>query len=188
MFFCLDEKDSSFEHIFPKAIGGTLKTNRVCKTCNGYLGRKVDVLLTDHLFIQFRRWELSLAGQSGAIPDAPRILLRSGVMANDPEQRVRVLKSITTRAFEPKILPRVTDKILDDGTRTVGMVMDASTSADDIKHIVRRIHRREGIPMPTDIDLEKMVETYRSQGTSIESPTIDYKIQIDMFKYNIGLL
>jgi hypothetical protein len=46
--FCLEEKPSSDEHVFPEAIGGTLHIDRVCESCSN-LRRRYKPLLKSPL-------------------------------------------------------------------------------------------------------------------------------------------
>ncbi len=187
-FFCVKSQPPSLEHIFPKAIGGILTTDRVCKPCNDQLGDKVDVLVTDHIFIQFRRSDLGLAGQSGKVPNATEVLLRQGVMADDSEQRIRVVTDPTTGKLEPRILPKRTNRVLDDGTREEGMVVDASTSPDEIKRIILRVYKRENLLAPTDEELDRRVAQIRSNVVTVEQPEVKTRVQVDIADYKRGLL
>lgn len=187
-FFCLELRPSSLEHIFSKAIGGTLTTNRVCKPCNDWLGSEVDVLVTDHIFTQFRRSDLGLAGQSGKVPNATEALLRRGVMADDPEQRVRLVTNPVTGKLEPRILPKRMSRVLDDGTREEGMVVDASTSPDEIRRIILRVYKREDLPPPTSEELDRRVAQIRSSVVTVEQPEVKACIQVDITDYKRGLL
>ena len=87
-FFCLEEKEPSIEHVFPAAIGGTLKTNRVCTACNSLLGQEVDVRLTDHPAILMKRHELGMTTSAGKAVDATKKLFAQGALAADPEKRI----------------------------------------------------------------------------------------------------
>jgi hypothetical protein len=46
--FCLQERRATVEHVFPDAIGGLLKIDRVCKTCGDRLGKNADAPLVEH--------------------------------------------------------------------------------------------------------------------------------------------
>ena len=64
---CLKELPSTartVEHIFPYAIGGTLKLHDLCKACNSMLGDRVDVGLVEHQSVLFPRREFDLVGRS----------------------------------------------------------------------------------------------------------------------------
>ncbi len=76
--FCLEERAPSDEHVFPEAIGGTLKIDRVCKSCNGRLGSDVDVLLTDHGLILMKRDMLGMQDSNGDPFDAFQKVFRHG--------------------------------------------------------------------------------------------------------------
>src|SRR5882724_408500 len=85
---CLvDKNNSEFsdEHVFPEAIGGTLRIKTVCKQCNDYLGHSVDVHLAEHEFVRSIRLSLGLAGKSKTPPNP----LERGVSPTDPTQKFR---------------------------------------------------------------------------------------------------
>ena len=187
-FFCLESRPSNLEHIFPKAIGGTLTTNRVCKPCNDQLGHEVDVLVTDHIFIQFRRSDLSLAGQSGKIPNSTEALLGRSVIADDPKQRVRLVTNRATGRLEPRILPKRISKVLDDGTRKEGMVVDASTPSNEIRRIILRVYKRENLLPPVDQELDRIITQIRSSIVTVEQPEVKARVQVDIADYKRGLL
>jgi hypothetical protein len=77
--FCLEERIGTDEHVFPFAIGGCLKTKRVCACCNAKLGSRIDAALIDHSLILLRRAELGIAGESGKVPDAFRHMFGDAV-------------------------------------------------------------------------------------------------------------
>lgn len=149
-FFCLHDREPSCEHIFPKAIGGLLSTDRVCKRCNDRLGAEVDVLLTDHQFVVSERWRLGLAGNSGKVPDAVVEMLGKGVMAGDPEQRIRMVKNKATGKYEPRTLYRERMVTLPDGSQALEVIIDASGGADEVRKIIGRTRARASCrPYPT---------------------------------------
>lgn len=68
--FCGEKKESSKEHIIPKAIGNeTLTTNNVCKDCNSTLGATIDDRFVNSWAMQVERNRLSLKGYKGAVPN-----------------------------------------------------------------------------------------------------------------------
>jgi len=84
---CNEEKpdsETTIEHIFPEAIGGSLVLNDVCKPCNSYLGHSVDTALTDHFLILVKRAHLGVTGDSGKLPNPLK-----GTHNDDDERRVR---------------------------------------------------------------------------------------------------
>ncbi|MDE5158899.1 HNH endonuclease [Lacticaseibacillus paracasei] len=68
--FCGEKKESSIEHIIPKAIGNeTLTTNNVCKDCNSALGATIDDRFVNSWAMQMERNRLSLKGYKGTVPN-----------------------------------------------------------------------------------------------------------------------
>lgn len=187
-FFCLQPQSPSSEHVFPKAIGGTLTTDRVCKPCNDTLGHQVDVLLTDHLLIQLQRSDLGLAGQSGTVPDAINLVLGTTSMADDPAQRVRLLFNPASGKLEPRILPKRTTKVLPDGLREESLTIDASTPPEEVKRILLRLHKRQGVPPPSDETLNRKVAQILSQIVTIEKPEVMGSLQVDDVGYKRAML
>ena len=85
--FCFEEKrvsDFTKEHVFPYAIGSPFTISEVCKDCNSYLGANVDSKLTNHIFIEFRRFLTRIASKNGTIPNP----LGKGVLAEDHSRSV----------------------------------------------------------------------------------------------------
>lgn len=55
--FCRDQIESQKkgEHLIPDALGGWLKTEHVCRTCNSRFGSTVDIVVNDRLMILLRQ-------------------------------------------------------------------------------------------------------------------------------------
>jgi HNH endonuclease len=87
--FCLKEGAPSVEHVFPDAIGGTLKITRLCESCNSWLGTNVDSYLTDHIGVLMKRFLLAIPNRDRKTIGLDDIL-GLGILANDPEQRVKL--------------------------------------------------------------------------------------------------
>lgn len=187
-FFCLECRLPSCEHVFAKAIGGRLTTNRVCKPCNDYLGREVDVLVTDHPFILFDRWRLGLAGNSGKVPDGVLAMLGSGVMADDPEQRVRMFKNKATGSYEPRVLYREKTVTLQDGSRAQQVVIDASGGADEVRKVIQRARKRAGVPPLPVEELERQVAAAIAGVRTINQPEVKVSLQLDLERFKLALL
>src|SRR5689334_9188842 len=88
--FCLEERPSSLEHVFPFAIGGRLTTDRVCGPCNSVLGSRVDGALSDSFAVRARRSGLGLAGNSGKVPPPYELLTGKHKLAADQNRYVKV--------------------------------------------------------------------------------------------------
>src|SRR5205823_3130325 len=121
----------SEEHVFPEAIGGTLKIARVCKPCNNFLGANVDVLLTDHTLILIKRVlikraELGMSISAGKVVDPLRKMFAIGSLASDPEKRIRLVPDPSTGQLVPRIMYHSTPTQWDDGTQAVLITLDES--------------------------------------------------------------
>jgi len=112
--FCLKDSPPSEEHVFPEAIGGHLVTDRVCNTCNSFLGTKVDAPLCDSPSLVMRRFELELAGKNGKVPDRLRKIFGTGVLRGDPTQKIKV--KVNRRTGKPGIELIYNKRELEDGT------------------------------------------------------------------------
>lgn len=88
--FCLMDRLCTVEHVFQYAIGGTLVTDRVCQSCNSFLGTEVDAPLVHHPFVAFRRSDLGLPGTRGKLLDGWRLFLGDLTLASDPNVKLRV--------------------------------------------------------------------------------------------------
>lgn len=153
--FCLTDKpaeEEDPEHVFPKAIGGTLAIGRVCKYCNSKLGTIADAPLTDHLHILLRRSQLNLAGQNRKVPDGVAALLRGRrVLAYDPSQEVLLEKNPETGDLEL----RLKWAQLPDGTVSI----DARDRDNPKKTINRRRKRRKQRAL-SDAELDRLIDQH----------------------------
>jgi hypothetical protein len=92
----------SEEHVIPDALGGTLKITSVCKPCNSRLGREVDRLVDDDLFVALRQ-EARLALPNGRRAQAFYVDPDTGERVPvwlTPEGGFEEKSSITSRAGE----------------------------------------------------------------------------------------
>jgi HNH endonuclease len=126
--FCLEERDSTIEHVFPEAIGGKMTIDRVCEPCNSWLGTNVDSRLTDHIGVLMKRFLLRIPNRHGKITGLDKIL-GGGVLANDPEQRVRLVRERGTDRVTPKLIPRSQRIKSDDGNEIIRITIDARPPA-----------------------------------------------------------
>jgi hypothetical protein len=196
--FCLNEKLPGNEHVFPRAIGGTLCTDRVCDagatgtpSCNSKLGTAVDAPLVDHPLVVVRRWQLKLASYSGKVPDAVYALLgRGGVLANDPSQKVHLVPDETGQLRPRLVYNKKTD--LPGDAKQHQIVIDASGGATEIRKIVQRelarAHRdNPAIEVPTDAKIDQIVETTLQGVQTIEQPEVFYNLKFDMTSFQRGI-
>ena len=142
-FFCLEEKAPSVEHVFPEAIGGTLETDRVCTSCNSFLGKDVDVRLTDHPAVLIKRSEFGMTTSAGKPVDPMGKLFRQGTLASDPEKRIQTVVDPGTGKIVPKMMyhRRVTKN--EDGTESIQIALDES-DIGALEKIVQRHRKNAG--------------------------------------------
>ena len=66
--------EKSIEHIFPLSLGGNVKVNSVCKTCNDKLGYKIDCLLTENADFYCLRAIFGIKNRQNKLPDITKKL------------------------------------------------------------------------------------------------------------------
>jgi hypothetical protein len=181
-FFCLEEKDPGDEHVFPEAIGGTLETDRVCRSCNSFLGHEVDARLTDHPAILRKRHEFGMTTSAGKPVDPTGKLFREGRLASDPEKRIRTVPDPVTGEIVPKILPHRRQTKDEDGNDIVEMALDAS-DLGALEKVVQRHRKSAGLePLPYEGVQALLAGAQRNMRT-IEQPEVLYFGEIDIFHY-----
>jgi hypothetical protein len=181
-FFCLEEKEPSIEHVFPGAIGGTLKTNRVCTACNSFLGQQVDVRLTDHPAILMKRHELGMTTSAGNAVDATKKLFAQGALAADPQKRIQTLVDPITGKIVPKMMyhKRLTKN--EDGTESVQITLDES-DIGALEKIVQRHRKSAGLDPLSDEEIQALVVDAQRNMRTLHQPEVVYSSKIDTFHY-----
>ena len=167
--FCLNERPSSLEHVFPLAIGGTITTDRVCEDCNPRLGSPVDAALIHFLPVVGRRAELGLVGHSGAVPGPFDILMGEATLIGSPANRVRTSFNKRTGQFETRQLYHAEDVELEDGRKVRQITLDVNDK-DRIPKIIQRERRRHGLPPLSEKALAVEAQNYTLR--TIENPVI----------------
>lgn len=180
--FCLQERAPSEEHVYPLAIGGTLVIQRVCEPCNSRLGSEVDSKLTDHLLILTRREELDLRGNSGKPISALQQMMKgSAVLANDPQQRVKLITDPVTGRLVPELLYQRTTGA--DGS--VRVRVDAR-NRKSIQRIVESELKRmkAGTALSGEV---KPIDHFVVEEGVIENPEITFNPEIDFHEYQFAI-
>lgn len=182
--FCLNERAPSEEHIFPAAIGGALVIDRVCLPCNNWLGTHVDALLTDHALILLKRAQLGMRDSKGNIIDPWKKVFKLGTMANDSEQKVKLITDSETGQLVPKLIYKRSILNASDNGRphTVQITIDAR-QANELGKIIQRERKRDGMPPLSDEALQTQVETVKSNSDCIAKPEIRFSPEIDIQNY-----
>jgi hypothetical protein len=179
-FFCLEEKAPSIEHVFPGAIGGTFKTDRVCTDCNSFLGKEVDVRLTDHPAVLMKRSEFGMTTSAGKPVDPMGKLLSQGTLAADPERRIQTIADTVTGRIVPKIMPHKRQTRDENGNDIVEIALDGSDLAA-LEKIVQRHRKRAGLePLPQD-GIQALIADAQRNMRTIEQPEVLYSGEIDTF-------
>jgi hypothetical protein len=181
-FFCLQEKDPSDEHVFPEAIGGTLRTKRVCGNCNSFLGHEVDPLVTDHPVILRKRHEFGMTTRAGKSVDPMGGLFRQGALASDPDKRIQAVVDPATGKITPKLMPHRRQIKNDDGTERIEIALD-ETDIGALETIVQRHRKREGLePLPQE-DIQALVADAQRSMRTLYQPEVVYSAEMDIFHY-----
>lgn len=169
--FCLKERPGTEEHIFPRAIGGKLTTDRVCKLCNSSFGSKVDAALSDNFLVRGHRARLRLAGNSGEPPAMHELLLGVGRLAENPSIRVEVRFDECEQKIVTRTLHHASDAIMPDGSKARKIVVDEK-DAGDLPKIIQRERERHGVPPLSVEALEAEVSRFRDNVTVINNPKV----------------
>ena len=185
--FCLEEKEPTKEHIFPSAIGGTLTIDRVCKQCNDWLGAKIDVLITDHDLILLKRAEMGMRDRAGNVINPWENVFRNGVMADDPEQRVRIVSDSKTGHPVLKIIYKATKTTLNNGDETVQITMDAQ-DIDQLGKVVQRYRRRDSLEPLSNGEIQALMDAAKANIRITHQPEVKHSLKIDIMDYKRAIL
>ena len=185
-WFCLAERPRGDEHVFPLAIGGTLRTDRVCDPCNSLLGAKVDAPLTDHFLVALRRSELRLAGNSGKVPERVDLMFGNSVLASDPSRRMRATLNPDTGKLDIREIYSATNVTLGNGTVARRIIVDRK-DAGRLGTILQRERKRAGlVPLPEE-ELDRQVEELAAGVQTLDNPEVHIQIEVDTITFHRGL-
>lgn len=160
---CLEERPSTIEHVFP---GGSLCIDRVCDSCNSYLGAKVDCYLTDHWITKARRCELGLRGKSGQLPSAP---LRTRI-DRVPGLELEIGNNRKTGAMTARVVNPVIK-------RPDGGVSVFALNPDDPEQMIGRMVERGTLGSAAAV-----------ARSVIHQPTVTGEVEIDQHDYRRAIL
>ena len=198
--FCLNERPPGNEHIFAHAIGGTMRTDRVCEL--GSHRRSIVQLETRHRSRcsprQSPTHHNTAVGTQASelfrkVPDAVDALLgRDGVLANDHSQKVHLVPNKTGQ-LEPRLLYNKKTIELPGDAKQHQIVIDAAGGAAEVrKIIVRELARAQrdnsAIKLPTDAEIDRIVERCVQGAQTIEHPEVFYRLKFDMASIRRGIL
>lgn len=164
---CGQCKESSLEHIIPKALGNEdLKTYDVCKDCNSKLGDNVDSYLNNHFLIQMIRQALGIAGQSGKIPNP----FKNGT--DESGQRIRV-----DQDYKPHVIPHSES----DNSK---LRIVAETKEQAIEMGLKTLKRMNA----SDELIQDFLQKVKEAPTQETSPTLSYDVEIDFSRLYLAAL
>lgn len=164
-----EKKDFSEEHVFPGAIGGNLTLDRVCETCNGFLGHSVDSHLVNHLLIQQKRQMLKIPGRKGNIPNP----LERGTLASDSSQKIRYQFDKQGNPEKLYLIPNI------NGESITIDIQDR----DKLPSIINKILKRKGL---AELSEDKIWAMAKEGSYSL--PEISVAHSVDMIQYKRSIL
>jgi hypothetical protein len=173
--FCLEERPPSQEHVFPKAMGGTLIIDRVCGACNSTLGTRVDSALCDFLPIRARRSKLRLAGNSGVVPEWYEILLGDAKLVGEIAGRVQTTFNASTGKLDHRQLHHAANVTLPNGQKVRQVTMDLRDK-DQVPKIIQRERQRHKLPPMSPEQLAVEASNYVQR--SVDRPVIQKNIEV----------
>ncbi len=185
--FCLEDKPGTVEHVFPRAIGGNLKINRLCKSCNSKLGAKADPAISDNFLVRIRRSELNLAGNSGKSPGKYELIEGVARLASNPNIRVRVSLDRRLNKIDLQVISEPNSTISEDGIVNLSYQIDPRDSSK-IPQIIARERKRIGLMPLNEDDLLEAARNTQLIESNIENPRLIYEISHDFTYVRHGLL
>jgi hypothetical protein len=182
--FCLQDRPGSDEHIFPLAIGGRLKTNRVCTKCNSDLGARVDAALSDFFPIRMRRSDLGLAGNGGIIPAWYEMFVGKATVVGQKASRVSVTFNKSDGKLDTRQLYHAEDTVTAEGNRARLITVDAR-DRDQIPKMIQRERKRHGLRPLTDEELTDATAGFTE--TLVDRPIIkrDFSVSFAYLRHAI---
>lgn len=166
--FCVLDRPSSEEHVFPLAIGGTITTDRVCEPCNSALGSRVDAALSDFFPVRMRRAMLNLAGNSGIAPAWHEMFLGKVKLVGQVADQGLTTFNKTTGKLETRQLRHVVETVTPDGQKVLHITLDARDK-DQIPKIIARERKRRGLHPLSD-------EQLAAEAKNVTTTTIDNRL------------
>ncbi|WP_265589650.1 HNH endonuclease [Gluconobacter cadivus] len=170
------ENPPSEEHVFPLAIGGTVTTDRVCKTCNSTLGSRVDAALSNFFPIKMRRAKLNLAGNSGSVPVWYEMFLGKAQLIGQTADQVHITFDKERGQLDTRQLKHVIESVMPDGKKGLQITLD-KRDQDQIPKIINRERRRHGLPPLPEQEIASHIENLTIN--KVEKPIIKINHSID---------
>jgi hypothetical protein len=183
-------RTSSVEHVIPYSIGGSFTIDRVCGECNSRLGSEADAGLVRLSAIEQRRAELSLQGESGAVPDPERRELKKPLIGkHDAKHRILVRRDAETGELVTKTLPLIEFDVkrTPEGIRvSAARVYIDPGDVDKAEHLAKNALRKEGI---TDEDALEAISRNFAQSLEPVEESLEFErlIQLRVAGHALGL-
>jgi hypothetical protein len=183
--FCEQDSAPGDEHVFPEAVGGTLRITRVCTGCNSDLGARADAPLSDFPTVLWTRAQLGITGKSGNLPDLMHALLGVGSLLDDPDQRVKSVTPDRLGALPTlELINRKRDVELADGSRVTQYAINADDTTA-LETIFHRARKKAGLPPLSEQELR--LEIDKLERVTIGRPRVLFNPSIDIVSYKRGI-
>ena len=175
--FCLKNKRSSLEHIFPDSLGGILTTKDVCKECNDYMGRIIDSPLINNFLMDLIRLTYKLEGKGGKVPNP----FAKGQLEDDFPGEVHYKMN---GKGEPQKLYAVPKKLVESSNEKteVKISVDVSDKAKLVKMVNGELLKHGKRPMTAE-------EVFALSTTKLTpQPKISMKKEMNLYGYQKAIL
>jgi hypothetical protein len=114
-------------------------------------------------------------------------ILGLGALANDPEQRIKLVRERGTDQITPRLLSRSQRIQSEDGKETVRITVDERQAAD-LGKIIERTLRREGRPPFSQAELQAKIAELKEQMRTLEQPSVRHDLKVDLVEYHNAIL
>lgn len=164
---CGQQKESSLEHIIPKAMGNTsLTIDLVCEACNSEMGRKIDGPFVNNYLVDLKRNVLNLRGYKGNIPNP----FKEGI--NYDGNKVRLDEN-----FIPSLIPNLTEN-------KKGFSLLARSKEEALEMGLKKLNRIRA----SDIDVSNFLNNLDDTEIEYLQLKINYQHKVNFKDIELGLL
>lgn len=178
---CREEKNKtemSDEHVIPDSLGGRYHIYNVCRDCNSFMGEKIDGPLVNHKLTQLYRLENKMRGKSGSIPN-PFSDSKICDENSNVTTIVKVDQSTGAVYTEYHSKPKYTTSN-EKGISRLEVSVDVNNKHETVDSAIKKFLHRNNIP--------RSAATIREEKIEEVSGHIDFKLELESSKFQIGLL
>lgn len=165
--FCGQEKESSKEHIIPKAIGnGSLITDDVCKDCNSALGETIDDKFVNNGLIDLKRSTYDLKGYGG---NAPTPITKG---TDEEGNTVRFDKDLVAH-----YIPKITDKD--------GKAMIIAESESEGRKVIKKKLERKNVPKE---EIDEILKSFKPVQSDDRQREFTIRMSMELLDWQLEFL